>query len=244
MKKLRQTLLAGLLVGLLAGPQYNVALGAASGTYTDLLPIGAAADTTVISRGSGWAVTTLPPTSTFGDSLSRLVDTIYQSTGAATINATTTASTFTALSQGNVGYATFPAGWVASGRSIETIVDGTYSTNNPGPNWTWAVKLGTTTILNTGAVASPGGQTTQYFKARSVMTIAATGASGSVMGTYEILVASGATSVGAGVVSFSTTTSNTTTVDLTSQLTINPVFTWGTANSSMTVRNVSIRLLN
>lgn len=222
----------------------QIALGAASGNYTDLLPIGAPSDTTVISRGSGWAITTLPPTQTFGDALSRVVTTVYQSTNTTTINATTVASTFTALGQGNVGSTTFPASWVASGRSIETVIEGSFSVPAAGSNWTWAVKLGTTTVLNTGAVASQTNQINQWFTARSIMTIGATGTSGTVFGSYEILVASGVTSGSGTILTYSTNTLTTVAVDLTSQLVVNPVFTWGTANSSMTIRNVTVKFLN
>src|SRR5690348_18406322 len=73
MKKTLRLMVASLMVGFLAGPQIAMqAFAAASGNYTDLLPIGAAGNTTVISNGSGWSLTTLPPTQTFGDSLSRL----------------------------------------------------------------------------------------------------------------------------------------------------------------------------
>lgn len=241
-KERRSLFIVALAYMYLAG--FNSAFAAASGNYTDLLPVGAAGNTTVISNGSGWSLTTLAPSQTFGDALSRAPMTVYQSTGVATINATTTASTFTALSQGNVGSTTFPAAWVATGRSIETIIDGTYSTANPGPTWTWAVKLGTTTILTTTAASAPGGQANQWFKARSVITVAATGASGTALGSYEILVTSAAAGIAAPVISFSTTTSNTASVDWTSQLTVNPTLTWGTANSSMTIRNISVRFLN
>lgn len=245
MEKIYKSMLIGVLIGLLAVPQLvSTCFAAASGNYTDLLPIGAAGNTTVISNGSGWSLTTLPPTQTFGDSLSRLVTSVYQSTGTNTINATTTLSTFTALGVGGVGSTTFPAAWVAAGRSIETIVDGTYSTANPGPNWTWALKLATTTILSTGAQSAPGGQALQYFKARSIITVVTSGSSGAVFGSYEILVSSGSSTVGSGVISFSTAALSNVSVDLTSQLTVNPTFTWGTANSSVTVRNVSVRFLN
>lgn len=243
MKKLRKTLLAGLLVGLLAGPQYNVALGAASGTYTDLLPIGAPSDTTVISRGSGWAITTLPPTSTFGDSLSRLVDTIYQSTAPATIANSTTVSTFTALGQGNVGYTTFPAAWVATGRSFRVTIDGKYGTTG-APTWKWDLNLGTTTILTTGAATAVGNQTNQTFRAVGLITIGATGASGTCNAHWDIKVSSGG--IGNAALDFSTTTASAVSVDLTSQLTLNPRFTWGTQSNSNTItaNNVTVELLN
>lgn len=245
MKKTLRIVVAAFMVGLLSGPQFSPSLfAAASGNYTDLLPIGAAGNTTVISNGSGWSLTTLPPTQTFGDSLSRLVDTVYQSTITATINATTTASTMTAISaQGFVGSTTFPAAWVVSGRSIEVDVLGDYSVPQVGSNWTWAILLGTTSVVTTGAVAAVPGQTKMPFHGHAVLTIAATGNAGSVNASYEVLAASNTTPN--QYLSWSTgTISGATTVDLTSQLTVNPVFTWGTANSSMTIRNAVVKFLN
>jgi hypothetical protein len=153
-RKLFTTAMAYLfLLGSVTLPQN--AFAAASGNYTDLLPIGAAENTTVISRGSGWALTTLPATQTFGDALSRVVTTVYQSTSTANVNATTTVSTLTAISgQGSVGSTTYPSAWVATGRSIEVEIRGVYSVPAAAnENATLTVKLGTTTILNTGAIA-------------------------------------------------------------------------------------------
>lgn len=241
MKKVYKSWLIAIIAGLLAGPQFTPSIfAAASGNYTDLLPIGAAGNTTVISNGSGWSLTTLPPTQTFGDSLSRVIDTVYQSTTAVIIN-TTSVSTMTALSgQGKVGSTTFPATWVASGRTIEVIVEGDYTTSQAGSNWTWGVNLGTTSVLTTGAVAATPGQSSRFVKAHAIITIAGTGNAGTVNSVYEILATSG--TLPSTVLSFST--GSTITVDLTSQLTVNPVFNWGTANSSFTVRNALVKFDN
>lgn len=242
MKKTIKAMLTGLVVGLLAGPQWGYA--AASGNYTDLLPVGAAGNTTVISNGSGWSLTTLPPTQTFGDSLSRVVNTPFQVYTSSVIANTTVVSTFTALvGQSAVGSTTFPASWVASGRSIRFTSCGIYGTTST-PNWTWAVLLGTTTVLNTGAVAAPLTQTGGWYKAEALLTISTTGASGTVNGTYNILVSSGG--IGGTVISYSTYTAAAVAVDLTSQLTVNPTFKWGTANTSntITVNNATVEFLN
>jgi hypothetical protein len=222
-------------------PQY--AFAAASGNYTDLLPIGAAGNTTVISNGSGWSLTTLPPTQTFGDALSRVVTTVYQSTAPATIANSTTVSTFTALGQGNVGSTTFPATWVATGRSIRVTVDGKYGTTG-APTWKWDLKLGTTTILTTGAATAVANQTGQFFRAIGLLTIGATGASGNCNAHWDIKVSSG--SMGSAALDFSTSTVSAVSVDLTSQLVVNPVFTWGTQSNSNTItaNNVTVEFLN
>lgn len=249
MKKTYKTLLAAVLVGLLTGPfAWIDCRGAASGHYTDMLPNPTSApgvtSGTLYYNGYDWQMTTLGASLTPGDTISRAPMTVYQATAAATINATTVVSTITALNQGNVGSTTFPAAWVASGRSIEVTSYGIYSIpSGAGSTWTWAVYLGTTPIITTGAVTPPTSQVNGFFKANALMTIAATGNTGTVIGSYEILVTSGTSPN--SILSFSTgTVAAGTTVDLTSQLTVNPTVTWGTANSSMTVKNVVVKFLN
>lgn len=250
MKKVIKGWLIAVIVGLLAGPQFvSVSYGAASGNYTDLLPIGAAGNTTVISNGSGWSLTTLAPSQTFGDALSRAPMTVYQSTTIASISATTTQSTFTALSgQGKVGSTTFPASWVASGRSIRITAKGKYVTTGT-PNWNWGVNLGTTSIVATGAISAPTSVTsTQSVTAVALLTIQGTGNTGTVAGDFQVIATTaavvGAASGQVNTLSWSTGTINT--VDLTSQLTVNPIFTWGTSSqgNTITFNNVLIEFLN
>lgn len=243
MKRTRKIGLIGVLVGLMAGPFPGSVFGAASGNYTDLLPVGAAGNTTVISNGSGWSLTTLPPTQTFGDALSRVVTTVYQSTAPATITAAAV-STFTTVTTGNVGSATFPTSWVATGRSFRTSVKGKYSTNLN--TWTWAIKLGTTTVLSTGSQTAIGSQTNKNFNAVALCTINATGSSGSVACSYDIYVDSG--TVPFSVVSFSTSNATAVTVDLTNNnsgtLSVLPTFGWGSTGASLTASNITVEFLN
>lgn len=225
-------------------PQLYAAAGTA--VYTDLLPVGAASDTTVISNGSGWKVTTLPVTQTFGDSLSRVVDTVYQSTTQATVAFTNGPSTWTALSaQGSVGSITFPAGWVATGRTIRVTGSGFYTAGSSG-TWTWDLFVGTTSVLTTGAVTSPISNISarQPFKATGLITVAATGAAGSANANLEVNVASGA--VPCALLSYSTYTTGAVTVDWTSQLAVRPRITWGNPNgtNSITFTNVLVELMN
>lgn len=226
---------------------------AASGNYTDLLPIGAAENTTVISRGTGWAITTLAPSQTFGDALSRAPMTVFQSTSVASVGPSSVVdSTFTALggvNPGFVGSTTFPANWVAVGRSIRITARGRYTTNGT-PTWNWGVKLGTTSIISTGALNAPTTVSTQSFTASALLTIAATGSSGSVIASYDIFATTGTGAAALGnvgnVISYSTSSVTNISVDLTSQLTINPTFLWGTSHVSNIIRfnNVLIEFLN
>lgn len=251
MKKTYKSWVIGLLLGFLAAPQITLnCFAAASGNYTDLLPIGAASDTTVISRGSGWALTTLPPTQTFGDALSRVVTTVYQATSSGTITGTTSASTFTAISGlTSVGSATFPTSWIATGRTIEVLMDGYYSTANPAATWNWQIKLGTTTILTTGAQTATANQTKSPFEARAIMTIATTGSTaGSVNGYFSMISSSGAPTMPMTPLIYSTYTITGVSCDLgttsTAQNSVVPVITWSVSTASITVNNIAIRFLN
>ncbi len=244
-KKHRRQLLTLIVAYLFCAGTNSEIWAAASGNYTDLLPVGAAANTTVISNGSGWSLTTLPVTQTFGDGLSRVVTTVYQSTGPVTIANTVAPSSFTMTAGlGFTGSTIFPLAWVASGRTVRVTAAGRYSTSATAPNWTWDILMGTTTVLNTGAVASVGNQTNQWFKAEALLTIGTTGGAGTVNGTYTILTTSSST--GGSVLCYSTTTASAVTVSMGSQLTIAPRFTWGTASNSntLTANNVMVEFLN
>ncbi len=249
-KKHRRSLLtmavAYLFLGSIAGsPQL---FAAASGNYTDLLPIGAAGNTTVISNGSGWSLTTTAPSATFGDAISRAPYTAFQTYVSSTISNTALVSTFTALVGGtSVGSATVPASWVALGRSIRITTKGYYSTTG-APNFTWAVLMTTTSIVTTGAVGALAGLTNVPFSATALLTVSttSTAAHGWAMnGSYEIISGSAAIATG-NLISYSTFTTSAVNVDLTSQLIIRPVFTWGTASTSnkLTVNNCIIEFLN
>lgn len=250
MKKILRLIVAAIMTGLLAGPQFSPGLfAAASGNYTDLLPIGAAGNTTVISNGSGWSLTTLPPTQTFGDSLSRLIDTVYQSTNSTNVTSTTQ-STFTAISgQGFVGSTTFPAAWVASGRSIRINARGVFSTSAGSQSWTWGLNLGTTTVITSSAPVAAS-VSSQAFTLSGLVTVDATGNAGNVMANYDLFVTTGFPTIVSttlsNVISYSTGTSAAVTVDLTSQLTVNPWFKWNavTTGDIIQFNSVNVEFMN
>lgn len=248
MKKTIRLMASAILVGLLISPQ--VMWAAASGNYTDLLPIGAAGNTTVISNGSGWSLTTLPPTQTFGDSLSRVTDTVYQSTNIISVANSAAVSTFTAISgQGKVGSTTFPATWVASGRSMRINARGVLSTAAGTRSWTWGLNLGTTTVITSSAPV-PASISSQAFTMSGLITINATGNAGTVMANYDIFLTTSQPGIGvpnvSNTVSYSTGTSGVVTVDLTSQLTVNPTFKWGAAAAGDAIQfnSVNVEFLN
>lgn len=244
MKKTIKFMLSALLVGMLASPH---GYAASTGHYTDLLPNPTSApgvtSGTLYYNGYDWGISSLGATNIPGDALSRSPITSFQSSATATIANTATVSTITALpGLGFVGSASFPAAWIATGRTIRISTAGKYSTSTG--TWTWDLFLGTTPVLSTLAQTTVGSQTDQFFKTQALMTIGAVGNAGTVNATYDVQVDSGPTP--STVVNFSTATAAAVTVDLTSQLTVRPRFTWGspTTTNTITFTNILIELLN
>lgn len=256
MKKTLKTLVIGALVGLLAGPQITpTAFAASSGHFTDLLPNPTSVGSSVTSgtlyyNGYDWGVASLGASSTPGDALSRTPYTAFQVYTSSTIGTTVSPSTMTLLAgQSSVGSPTIPAAWIALGKSIRITARGWYGTTGT-PNWTWAVLMGTTSIMTTGAVAAPVTQTQSFWSASALLTVSTTSTAShgyAMNGTYDIFVGSGPIlGPNANIIAYSTNTLSAVNVDLTSQLTIQPIFTWGTSSASnkLTINNLMIELLN
>lgn len=229
----------------------NNSWATASGSYTDLLPPGAAANTVLINRGpgSGWAAATMATSQTFGDSLSRVPYTAMQIYISSTVANTTTEATFTSLTGASyVGSRTFPQSWLALGRSIRITMGGKYSTTG-APNMTFAVKLGTTSVMTTGAVAGPATQTNQPWSATAVVTVTTTTATAlglALQGNYDITLGSGTIGTAGNWISFSTYTVSAVSIDAGGSFQVNPSFTWGTASSSnaLTIQKLIVEFLN
>ncbi len=244
-KTRRKLLIAGIsYLFLFMNVNMPVVYGAASGNYTDLLPIGAPSDTTVISRGSGWAITTLPVTQTFGDSLSRVVDTIYQSTSTGVIANSSATIAITAIStQGFVGSTTFPATWVATGRSFRINAAGNFS-NTGTSNWSWSLLIGTMTLVSISSVTTPTTVTNVPFVFTGIVTVGTTGAAGTALGSCTVATSTSAN--GGNQILYSSATIANTTIDWTTQHSILPNFRWWTnsTSNSITFSNVTVETLN
>jgi 2-keto-3-deoxy-6-phosphogluconate aldolase len=83
-----------------------------------------------------------------------------------------------------------------------------------------------------------------------VFTIAATGSAGSINSNYDIFAATSVRTVGganvSNLISYSTSSASAVTVDLNSQLTINPFFQWGASSQGNNIQfnNVLVEFLN
>lgn len=258
MKKMYKTIVAALLVGILAGPYaWMDSKAATTGSgFTDILPPNGAGNTTVISNGTGYNLTTLAPSQTFGDALSRAPFTGYQSTSTLAIGATTAVTTMTATGAGAgfVGSSTFPVTWVALGRSIRFTARGQYTTLNNQNSWTWGLKIGTTTVVSSSVPAPTNVASSGCFTANGILTVTGTGTSGTMLASYDIFATTGTqATVGttanvSNVISYSTCTASTVTIDLTNplQMSVNPTFNWGQASqgNTLTITNSFIEFIN
>lgn len=237
---------------------YDVVWATASGHYTDILPNPTSASgvgsATLYYNGYDWQMTTVGATTVPGDAISRAPYTGYQSTNTFTLFNTSAVSTYTvvAAGAGGVGSTQFPQSWVASGRSIRITARGRYTTGTTAPTWVWGVNFGTTSIISLSGTA-PAVVSTQSFTMSALLNIQTTGNTGTVGASFDVFATTGVATAAAqpvssilNLVSYSSSTFVPTTVDLTSQLTVNPVFSFGTAatHNRITFTSVIIEYLN
>jgi hypothetical protein len=155
-------------------------------------------------------------------------------------NSVTVANTVTetALSGTGVGTLTLPANFFVAGKTLNFNMMGFHS-STANPNINIRVKLGSTTVLTTGAVTSGNGSS-NGFEAYGEITCRTTGSSGTVIGqgVYNEMHSSGARE---DMVNTTTTTINTTTSQ-----TLSITVEWGTASASNTITstNFSVEVLN
>lgn len=144
----------------------------------------------------------------------------------------------TALTGTGTGTLTLPANFFAAGKTIKIRALG-YHSSTASPNITIRVKLGSTTILTTGAIASGNGSDDAWV-CDAFFTCRTTGGTGTVIGQgyYEEVHGNGNRG---GMVNTATTT-----IDTTASQAISITVEWGTADAGNTISctNVLIEVLN
>lgn len=135
--------------------------------------------------------------------------------------------TETPLNGTGFGSLTLPAKSLSPGTTIKFWAMGYHSASG-NPNITVQLKLGTTAILTTGAVASSNG-TNNLWEFRGMITVATDGASGTLnaQGFYE--------ETGGGANLFGMVNTATVSFDTTAAAAITLTVTWGTASVSNTI---------
>lgn len=140
----------------------------------------------------------------------------------------------TSLIDGILGSATLPADFLKAGKVIEFKVTG-YHSSQGNPTLRVKVKIGSTTVLDTGSVLS-GNSTDAVIQLSAFITVRSIGATGTVIGNgvYQEL--------GTGTNIFPMLNKTVSTINTTIANTMDITLQWGTAssNNTMTTTNLII----
>jgi hypothetical protein len=137
-------------------------------------------------------------------------------------------TTETTLLDTGVGSKTLSAAFFTVGKTLFFEVMGFYSTLLT-PTLQLRFKLGSTTVLDSGAVVMPAGVTDQGFRIRGQMTCRTTGATGTIQAQGEVLIA------GLSIPLAPLVNTGTTTIDTTGTLAVDVTAEWGTADAANTI---------
>jgi hypothetical protein len=158
----------------------------------------------------------------------KCIGTLFAETATVTVANTGTETTF--IGSG-VGSLTLPANFWTAGKSVFIRLFGIHSTTG-SPTIEFKVKLGGTTLLDSGALTTATGATNQSVKLDVEITCYTTGVSGTVwaQGTY----------VEGGNLVFSMASTSASTIDTTASAALNITVQWGTASPSNTVKSTNV----
>jgi hypothetical protein len=167
-----------------------------------------------------------------------LSGTIFTQTNTVTVANTVTE---TALTGTGVGTLTLPANFFTIGKSLNLVVRG-FMSDTGTPTLRIRVKLGSTTIGDTGAVALVGTINNEVFEVSYSLTCRTTGATGTVIGQGHFEFDN---STNSGLFEGMPST-GTTTIDTTATQAISVTAEWGTADPADTISatNCTIEVLN
>jgi hypothetical protein len=186
--------------------------------------------------GDIWNDSTQKEISVRVNGVTQVMDTtLFTQTATVTVTNTTTETTVTST---GVGTLTLPANFFVAGKTIQIAGFGIVSSAS-NPNMRIRVKLGSTTILDTGNVPS-GNVTNASFIVDGIITCRTTGSSGTLMaqGYYEEVHGSGAKG---SMANTTTTTINTTTSQA---LTITAQWDSASTSNSFALTNLLLKVLN
>jgi len=137
---------------------------------------------------------------------------------------------------------TIPANSLAVGSVIRVKIYGIYSTALVAPTITAALKIGSVTVLTTGAITAIAGETNGGWWAEALLTVTAIGASGAMecQGYAEF-----STAATTGLSVNLTNTAVVGSIDTTGSLAMTVNVTWGTASASntITLREMAVEIM-
>lgn len=164
--------------------------------------------------------------------LSTISQTLWTKTASTALANSTTETT---LLDTGVGSKTLAAAFLTVGKSISFEIVGYYSTTLT-PTIQFKFKLGSTTILDSGAITTANSVSNQQVRFRGVLTCRSTGGSGAVFAQGEVIIAGLSTPL------VTVTNTAATTVDTTGTLAMDITAQWGSLSlsDSITATNATI----
>lgn len=160
---------------------------------------------------------------------------LFAKTATATVANTGTETTI--LSTG-IGSKTLPEHYLLIGKSLFFIVQGIFSTDAVPGTLQLKVKLGSTTILDTGAQTPTASLVNRYFEISGIITCRTTGSSGTVFGQGLFLHSISATDI----MGWDMENTATTTIDTTASLVFDITADWQTADTDNTISGTNLLL--
>jgi len=163
---------------------------------------------------------------------------LFVQTASANVNNTLTETTLVSTGNGNP---TLEAGYLQAGKKLRVKASGFYSTLGT-PTLQLKVKLGSTVILDTTAVATPAGAANKQWTIEGIITVRTNGTGGTVIAQGQAILAISTTAnqpeqmVNTGTIA----------VDTTTALAVSVTAQWGTASASNTITctNLSVESMN
>jgi acyl-coenzyme A thioesterase PaaI-like protein len=152
--------------------------------------------------------------------------TLFVQTADATIASSAAETTLTAA---GVGSLTLPANFFRTGKTIRVRARG-YVSDTGTPTFRVKIKLGSTIVLDTTAIAFAGTIANDQWFVEGIITCRTTGASGTVMGQGSY---SAETNVNSNRAAMTNTA--TTTIDTTASQAVDVTWQWGTSSASNTI---------
>lgn len=225
-------------VGSTGGVTFDAVGSGASFTFSDNVT----APNLILTAGSGgttdgqtWNDSTQKAIASYAAGVKQFHDTtLFSQTSSVTVANTTTE---TAVLGSGVGTLTLPANFFVAGKTIRLTVWG-YHSSASNPNLRFRVKLGSTTVLDSGAVASKN-SSNDALKIVCDITCRTTGVSGTVMGQGTV------TEAGNPATILNLVSTAAVTVDTTAAAAVGVTAEWGTASASntLTITNASVEVL-
>lgn len=188
------------------------------------------------NEGDTWNDSTQKTFHTFTAGIKQAaVGCIYSSTASATVANTVTETTIVGS---GVGTVTLPANFFTAGKTIRLRMTGIHSSVSSATIQI-RIKLGSTTILDTGAHTSHN-DTNALTNIEAIITCRTTGASGTFIGQGEYV------EVGASPDIAEMVNTTTTVVSTTASQTVAVTAQWGSASASntITITNFTLEVLN